>query len=49
MWHINVKSPETGISLNDPERLPIKDPNDDRLDFLLKMVRSLQMKENGQC
>ena len=49
IWHIiNVKSSETGISLNDPDRLPIKDPNDDRLDFLLKMARSLKKMDNAK-
>lgn len=49
MWHIiNVKSPEKGIRLNDPDRLPITDPNDSRLDFLLKMATSLKKMDNAK-
>ena len=41
MWNIlNVKSPVSGIRLNDPDRNTISDENDPRLQFWLDMAAS---------
>ena len=38
MWHIlNVKTTSAGHRLNDPDREPIRDPNDERLSFLSEL------------
>ena len=49
IWNIlNVKSPWDGKNLNDPDRFPIKDPNDERLDFLLKMATSMKLMDTSK-
>ena len=46
MWHIlNVKSPNEGKNLNDPNSYPIENPNDERLIFLQKMSTSLKLMD----
>ena len=41
MWNIlNVKSPDVGVRLNDPDRYTISDANDSRLQYLLDIADS---------
>ena len=42
-----MKSPNDGIRLNDPDRYPFNDSNDERLDFLHRMATSLKGKYNS--
>ena len=39
MWNIlNIKSCDTALRLNDPDRAKFSDPNDERLIFLLRIA-----------
>ena len=49
MWKIlNIKSPEAGKHLNDPDREKIESKTDSRLDFLLKMATSIKVMDSGK-
>lgn len=49
MWHIlNVKSPNEGRNLNDPNRYPIENPNDERLIFLQRMSTLLKLMDSSK-
>ena len=48
MWNIlNIRSRDIGIRLNDPDRLPVTDPNDPRLDYLLQMATMFKPMDNS--
>ena len=49
MWHIlNVKSPNEGRNLNDPNRYPIENPNGERLIFLQRMSTLLKLLDSSK-
>ena len=49
MWQIiNVKSPYAGANLNDPNRYPIDNLCDERLNFLQKMATSLKLMDRSK-
>ena len=49
MWYIlNVKSPNEGVHLNDPDRHPISSPDDERLLFLENMATSLKLMDSSK-
>ena len=49
MWKIlNIKSPEAGKRLNDPDRDQIESKTDPRLDFLLKMASAIKLMDSGK-
>ena len=45
---LNIKSPEAGKHLNDPDREKIESKTDPRLDFLLKMASSIKLMHSGK-
>jgi hypothetical protein len=48
MWNIlNIKSPRVGKRLRDADRSPIEDPNNPRLEFLLKMATAFKIMDNS--
>ena len=48
MWNIlNTKSCDIAVRLNDPDRQKFTDPNDYRLDFLLKMATMFKSMDNS--
>ena len=48
-WNIpNVKSPDVGRRLNDPDRYPIETPDDQRICYLEKMATSLKLIDNSK-
>ena len=48
MWNIlNVRSTTAGTRLNDPNRMPISDPNDTRLNYLDAMATSFKLMDNS--
>ena len=49
MWNmINVKSPEAGRRLNDPDRKQFLSDSDSRLDFLLKMGTAFKLLDSNK-
>ena len=48
MWNIlNIKTPTSGINLNDKNREPFRDPNDMRLKFLENIATSFKKMDNS--
>ena len=48
MWNIlNIRSCDIAARLNDPDRETFTDPNDPRLDFLLKMATMFKQMDNS--
>ena len=48
MWNIlNIRSCDIAVRLNDPDRKKFTDPNDPRLDFLLKMATMFKQMDNS--
>ena len=46
MWNIlNVKSPDVGVRLNDPDRYTMSDANDSRLQYLLLIADSFAVMD----
>ena len=49
MWKVlNIKSPEAGKHLNDPDREKFESKLDQRLDFLVKMASSIKLMDSGK-
>ena len=49
MWNMfNVKCPEAGRRLNDPDRKQLLSDSDSRLDFLLKMGTSFKLLDSSK-
>ena len=49
MWNIlNVKGPSEGRNLNNPDKYPVSEPNDERLDFLVRMGTSLKLRDTAK-
>ena len=49
MWNmLNVKSPEAGRRLKDPDRKQFLSDSDSRLDFLLKMGTSFKLLDSSK-
>ena len=49
MWNIlNVKGPWEGRNLNNPDKYPVSEPNDERLDFLTRMGTSLKLVDTAK-
>ena len=49
MWSIlNVKEPSEGRNLNNPDKYPVSEPNDERLDFLVRMGTSLKLMDTAK-
>jgi hypothetical protein len=48
MWNmLNIRSCDIAVRLNDPDREKFTDPNDPRLDFLLKMATMFKEMDNS--
>ena len=48
LWHmLNIRSTSIGHRLNDVDRLPFSDPNDERLDFVLRMATIFKQMDNS--
>ena len=49
MWNIiNVKGPDEGRRLNNSDKYPIENCDDDRLKYLLKMGTSLKLMDSSK-
>ena len=49
MWKmLNIKSPEAGKRLNDPDREKFASKTDPRIDFLLKMATSIKLMDSNK-
>ena len=49
MWNIlNVRSPEAGKQLNDKDRMPFEDENDERLTFLTEMATVFKLMDSSK-
>ena len=49
MWNIlNVKGPSEGMNLHNPDKYLVSEPNDERLDFLVRMGTSLKLMDTAK-